>query len=735
MKAVFHWLDQNPWFYHWTAPAALGLTLAALCWAAVRRPPGTERGNAAVALSARSWWLWFSCFALTLFAWRWPLTMDPKPLNPDEAMFTAGALTLAHDPVFWRSLDNTTSGQLVSLPPLMLHGLGIPLDYFNARLTGILLMAAALAFSLQTLRRLAGPRSACIGLLPTLLLITFALDWDFVHYSSELLPITLAAAAAWATTRAADRSFRGASWIGAGILLGFMPWAKLQSAPIAAALGLWAVGWMLLQPGRPFRQRLRCLGSFALAALTPTVFMLLGYLATGQFEHAWQSYVLNNLFYAAAWPGDTGLAKIFAMAGFTYGLHAFLAAVALLIAIGLSWSQRLHREPGFWLGLLTASAAAYAIIAPGRGFLHYAQLIVLPLAWLTAACLKAWLDRPTAPPRGFAGMLVLAIIVTLPQLVVRHRQDTAPMEGQLLFAWRFPRHELGLTLRQLRQPGDSLGMWGWDADVFVQAGLPSATRDTQTYRQLEAGPQRDSYYRARYLAELRANKPAFFVDAVGPGAFQFYDRSRDGHESVPELAEFIAAHYVLLGDFHPWRCYLRKDRAIDQQHLRAALAYAARHVAPAQGQDLPEVHTALLPGRPSRVIERREVSMLEPPALTALDLRGDERVLIFDYGQEPKSHERADQSDGILFLVRLEVDGELLTPIWQRLLDPFDHPADRGTQRSEVPLPAFPPGARLIIQTTPGLTGDGAWDWGYAADVRFRRGPLLNFDLLGDTSP
>ena len=61
---------------------------------------------------------------LFLLAWRWPFLLQASEYNPDESQLLAGALTLTRDPVFWRSVDGTTSGPLnFYLHPHRLPGL------------------------------------------------------------------------------------------------------------------------------------------------------------------------------------------------------------------------------------------------------------------------------------------------------------------------------------------------------------------------------------------------------------------------------------------------------------------------------------------------------------------------------------------------------------------------------------------------------------------------------------
>ncbi|WP_221032767.1 hypothetical protein [Actomonas aquatica] len=729
MKDLFHWLDLHPVFYTTAGGCALAAML--VVWAAVGlRTPDAAGEPRRWRRSGLAWLGWAGGFTLLLFAWRWPLLLDSFPLNPDEAGFVASAMKVLHDPVFFRSIDNTTSGPLASLPLALAFALGLPADYFTARFVAILLVAGALAFSTQAMRRLAGPRATVIGLLPAWLLFTLGQDWDFTHYSSEVLPLFLMGLVVWGVVRAADRGFGGMIWGVAGFSLGCLPWAKLQSAPIALTLGLWATGWTLFRPDRSWTQRGRSVGLLALATIAPTALLLAGYALSGELNNWWQAYVLNNIIYAGGIPGDTGVENILKSASYTYNLHSFLFVSVALVSIGLSWTRHPHRQPGFWLGALTTVSSAYAIMVPGRGFQHYALFFILPTAWLSCALLGHWLDRSTAPRRNALALLSLVCVVAALPIITRASHLYPPELGQALNNWRFPHTQIAEVLRHLRQPQDTLSVWGWDPNLYVQSGLPPATRDVHTERHINKHPMREGFYLALYLQELQRYQPAFFVDAVGANAFQFSNRREEGHETVPIVRDYIAANYTYVGDFSPWRLYLRKDRAADRSAVLDALAYSVRRLPPLADQPRPEVQIGLLPNVPRRNVEGKEVSIMEPPLSIDLFLQGNEQSVIFEYGYDPRAYERDDQGDGSTFVLSIRYPDGFVREFWRHHLDPSHLPRHRGRQESEVPLPLIPSGCHLVVQTTRGPYGDGAWDWPWVANFRFRRGPLISAEFI-----
>ena len=95
-------------------------------------------------------------------------------------------------------------------------------------------------------------------------------------------------------------------------------------------------------------------------------------------------------------------------------------------------------------------------------------------------------------------------------------------------------------------------------DLYVVSNAADATEDAHTPSQLRPGPYRE-YFRARYLRELRAARPALFVDAVGPGTFMFGDQASEGVAGFPALAEYVRKGYCLAASAGGDRIYVRRD--------------------------------------------------------------------------------------------------------------------------------------------------------------------------------
>jgi len=212
-------------------PAALGWLLMLLAAGWTFRETLTNTPASAVG------WKWWVLCAVAVLCFRWPLLFVQHQLNPDESQLIAGAITLRHDPVFWRSVDGNTGGPLDYYPLLPAGWVTGFSSFVAARLIGLAATFAALLLAGETLALLSGASLARVVVLPALAAAAFTTCPDFIFYSTETMPTLLLAAGAYAAVRQGRAP--APSWLWAtALLLGGVPWTKLQAVPIAAVLWL-----------------------------------------------------------------------------------------------------------------------------------------------------------------------------------------------------------------------------------------------------------------------------------------------------------------------------------------------------------------------------------------------------------------------------------------------------------------------------------------------------------------
>jgi hypothetical protein len=379
------------------------------------------------------------------------------------------------------------------------------------------------------------------------------------------VPISLLAPAIFLCAR---RFLSNSDWRGnlaGGLLLGAMPLAKLQATPLAALFGLgWVIGelWRWRQRAPDWRQRLTALCA---GAAVPVLGCAVALTVTGQWRHAVIPYLLHNFSYVAAAQGhfNNVVATISASTLTDEGLLlVWLAGAGSWLLVTLPLARATERPSRIVavaaVGLCFTSV--FCILVPARPFVHYLQLLVVPLTLVlgatTGQVVLAVGDRQSASRRALLGA---ALLCTFGGLVYIRGTFTHPYVGILAMYQTHPQGSVARELRKYARPGEALGVWGYLNNAYAEAGLRQATRDAHSQSEILASPQRE-YFRQRYLEDLRRSAPPVFVDAVGPGNIGFQDR-RLGHEAnFPELGAYIRAQYTQVAEVRGCRIYVRNDR-------------------------------------------------------------------------------------------------------------------------------------------------------------------------------
>lgn len=729
LKSLFVWLDAHPslyWFVGFTITGAFALWLAFALRRELRRKPGRRTGL---------------CFAIwvpvLLLAWRWPLLFQAAPFNPDESQLVAAALTYATDPIPFRSVDLTTSGPLNGLVLLPTHWLGVPQDYFNARLVGILLQWGMLLALYGALRRPGRETRTVFALLPGLTFLVSTADTDLSHYTSEHVSAFLFASACWLLCRELpDGTVPDLTppwrWCLGGVVLGLLPWAKLQSIPIGATLALWLICLVSIDRRRSCINRLRWTLSLAAGALTPTALILALVVCFGQLGHSRTSYIEANLGYIGQGePLGAVVAELARIARFTWQMPSFLATALGIVAAHAVWSIARWRRPPtpYWGAALLTAAAVYAVLAPHHAMFHYLLFLVAPVAlWIGGILLDLQLNL-SAPAARRALCATVIVAGGLLPLALRVRDGLPANYGRLAEDWRHPYGDTARHIRSVARPGDRLAMWGWRPHLFVETGLQQGVREAHTEHLIRDTPLRDTFFRPNYLAEIRSSRPMFFVDAVGPTAFGYQKREVDGHEIFPSLRDFIAANYVLVKDFGSERLYMLRDQAA-ARHSRlprvVPLALDGFTEKSATGEvmrlgDAPpppdsahfyddgRVFGDLIPHHPLDIFAHAPSRIVHPVPTGTLRLRGAGAI------QPAAFADATNCTDGALFSVWWRTSDGVRTLAWQRHLDPVNTPADRIPAAFDLPVPAATAAVEFKIE--PGPTPNR--DWTYWHDLRF----------------
>lgn len=244
IKALLRWWDAHPGFY-WLLGGASVILLTGWMWRGMRRETGRAGLPAALLLLA------VTC------AWRWPELLAAHGGPVGEARLIAAAITVAEQTRVTGATVYHSGGPLSSLLLLPTNALGVPLDYFNARLVALLLDWASQLLLFAVLAKRWGAGRALVALAPLVVALAMPGSAGLAAYSPAHVMLFLLCLAGWGVMRAAAHPAPDGQVGGgicmlllAGINLGLLPWAGREGIGVAAAfVGVWAFGpdW---PPGR-----------------------------------------------------------------------------------------------------------------------------------------------------------------------------------------------------------------------------------------------------------------------------------------------------------------------------------------------------------------------------------------------------------------------------------------------------------------------------------------------------
>jgi len=331
---------------------------------------------------------------------------------------------------------------------------------------------------------------------------------------------------------------------GAGVCFGAIPFAKFQGTLLAVLL----VAFTLFAGIRVKRNLI----PFAVGLLIPAVAILVPVILAGHWQDFWESYVRFGLEYRHSHTDRTEALR--GLIAYVPPLKPFLAITFSVFAVSLvlslwrgarsSETKRLR-----WLACLTLLAAScYAMWAPGSGFPHYV-ILTFPFIVLTSGLavseLESGLHGLSVRGKRLAFVILFAVMLGGPFLSLDASETTKMVEEQREL-WHAPPDPVAREIARHARPGDSVAIWGWEPQYWVETGTVPATRDGNGHL---LAFQVDPRVRARYLKDFLSEPPVVFVDAVTKGAGMFDAFLGDkglNHEDFPELAKVIHEQYELV---------------------------------------------------------------------------------------------------------------------------------------------------------------------------------------------
>ncbi len=524
-------------------------------------------------------------FLLTVFLFIFILRLPNlilSELNPDESERIAGAATLFKDFRFWLSVDGTTIGPLVFFPLTLINVFGGTLNYASARLFGLLFcVIPSVVLIYLAFKCLFDEKISKIIILPLAGCMSFVNFWDLIAYNSEHLPMVMISMSLFLFCRGItiSKKKQHVYLFLLGLILGLIPYAKLQSAPIALGMAIFCGVDLLLAYRNEKRKAARLLTMLVIGGLLPSILVLSYLLLFGIFGDFWRSYILSNLAFAR-----TGLSKAEANWFNRFSILPLLIwatpdtkfyFISLFIsALGSSfvlfrWRSSLT-SIDFRLASLSFALVLisyYSVIQPGNFFHHYQILFIIPGLFLSGTLIGILHQRRKWSIRLQSLFLIgfISITTVFPSFYALSKgslgMGTVNAYRRYLKEYGFERtyelmekkSEIAKMISEYAKPNERMAIWGWMNAFYVETGLIQGTRESHSLRQISRIKQQE-YYLRRYVSDIMRNKPVVFVDAVGPKSFYFND-SAQRHENFPVVKAIIDSRYRFVAEVDGVRIY------------------------------------------------------------------------------------------------------------------------------------------------------------------------------------
>lgn len=513
---------------------------------------------------ASRWWRWislgfFGTFAVALVVWRWRSLNYNGEINVDESQILAQALRYQLDPIPWRSVDGASGGPLYTWALFWAPLVGLKFSYLVARITGLACYFATVAGLSLGLCRIVGRRFGLLLTMPVATLSLTAINFDYVFFSSEQLPMALMASVFYFLVAQVPLPTAGKAYV-IGLVTGALPFCKVQAGPAGIVLWLIGVGicWLYSSATVSFR---RLLTAQILGGLSMPVLVLGPVIAVGYWSEFITHYLLGGLSYQnsmarAAWnPVEHLLNLVNSVSEF----KAYYMGAMILGAGVLLWGRpRAERITKRALAALLASISlmgvvSYCVVRSRYPFPHYTLLLVVPVSILAAIPAlfgeRANLEKPVPFGPLLLSFVGLAVFFPIQQVYQDYRKQPA-----LLGDWGSGIHPIGEVIKKLTKPGDTFLVWGYAPKFHVFSGIAPSYRCTTTLTMLmEPDMSESSPSVAAYLSDLEKTPPALIIDA--PDEFWFPDPAVPKgtvarHFAHPPTRNLVSKGYELIGQMN-----------------------------------------------------------------------------------------------------------------------------------------------------------------------------------------
>ena len=506
----------------------------------------------------------FVAAMVALIAGRWPTFFSGFwGLDEDEPAQIAAAITALQHPIPWHDFDTLTSGPFNSYVLMLPALLGLHPSFLTTALITFAMQCLAIAALYGTLALCFDAGVARLGIVPPIVFWAVTVRPPYYHFTTETLPIVLCAAMLWLLALAWRRNYPIGLLAAMGVLGGIVPLAKLQSAPLDAAIVAAALAVLFFAPSLPQAERRKRAIALGLGLVSIPAVTLLAVALSGSLPDFWLTYVRGSVAYIV--PLDVPLSFITSTRelGPYFSWLAVVSVAGALVAAS-HWRQLdRSRRTVIIIAFAALAASIYCVFAPKRADERYLLLDVIPIATTAALGLGiifAYVARSRVA-QALGGVCFILASLTIERGFLRNYDDR--LKAYPAYAQAAYVDPLVTAIRVHLRPNERMAIWGSRAQYLVYTRTTLGTRDAYSYMQYQTNSPTNidpQYFRDRYISDFLRNRPEAFLEA-GAESFDLDGGTKDAYESWPELAAIVDRDYVQVATWHRYRLFMRRDLA------------------------------------------------------------------------------------------------------------------------------------------------------------------------------
>ncbi|GAB3934398.1 hypothetical protein [Larkinella terrae] len=518
-------------------------------------------------LSANEFILFFSLFTFFIIQ-KLPFILHNGEINPDESQMLTQAITLEFDPVFWRSVDGTTSGPINSYLLLLLEYIGFPFNYSTLHLFSVTLTITSLAITYFTLRIFLPFNVSFPSLFIIYSFFFFTNHRDFNHFNSELPSVMLLTTGVFILAKVYYKKQSSPLMYGAlGVICCLVPLAKLQGAPLAFLYITFAIFNLT---GSKINKFDKLIGIVSIGIGSGLVGgLLLYYLFQNKLIYDFYiMYVKTNLVHNN--PGNSLMLFIKLIFKSSYDfLFFFTFSISIWVSSVFTTIRNktnLLDNKVLWFLIINLIISFFVIARTGYIFEHYLYYTFFPITLLNAFFINQLVKSENLKKYSEIIFSIVALIFFTGLAITNYLKYSS--KNQSFSASHTPLYEDKVInlINQYAKPTDCIVVWGWNLNYHVLTGLRQGTRENHSIRCMNTnslGAIRDlklvDYYRQQYVDDMKRNKPVVFIDEVEANSF-FINPKMVVHQNIPVLRNYVASNYKLVSKESGVSVYVRKDR-------------------------------------------------------------------------------------------------------------------------------------------------------------------------------